>query len=477
MINVSAFLLMLFLSGSCRMTQPAPGQESPVRLSETYELANIILALTDYGKTDSWEVSQHSAYYQEVRDYFDRYNNHPLLTKVNYSRQQWESYLSFRTDAYGFTFDRSNQLVRRVDFTTNRGFNPFEENLNLVEDFVKVTGFRGFYRDHIPYYQGLARAYLTSQRYPEMLHFLETELGKHANISAYAIVLSPLVGRMNCHRTVAGVGTDFITLPDFLLTGKAVQTVSEEEVASGTHMLFTELDHAFVNPLTDQYRSLVQANFANSRWDSGSGYEKDSLATFNEYMTWAVYNLFIEHYFPAVAAKVSQDWALQNETRGFYASALFNQELATFYHQRKPGQTLNDIYPAFIKRLGVRQSTLSKPFIKACNLADQTILDTTASFVIEFSEPMSPLSSLEVIRAVGEPGKTRQDRVVLTVQENSLVWSANGRVVSFKLKLVNETLNRLLFNYPWKTSSILRSLKDVDLAPYSQIKTRVKTKN
>ena len=477
MINVSALLLMLFLSGSARMTQPAPGQESPVRLSETYELANIILALTDYGKTDPWEVSQQSTYYQEVRNHFDRYSNHPLLAKVNYSRQQWESYLSFRTDAYGFAFDSLNHLVRRVDFRANRGFNPFEENLTLVEDFVKLTGFRGFYRDHLPYYQGLAKAYLTSQRYPEMLHFLETELGKQADISAYAIVLSPLVGRMNCHRTVAGVGTDFSTLPDFVLGGKTVRAVSEEEVASGTHMLFTELDHAFVNPLTEQHRSLVEANFANSYWDSGSGYEKDSLATFNEYMTWAVYTLYVEQYFPTVAAKVSQDWALQNETRGFYASSLFNQELATLYHQRKSGQPLKDIYPAFIERLGLQQATLSKPFIKACNLADQTIHDTTASFVIQFSEAMYPLSSLEVIRVVEGQGEIREDRVVLTAHENNLAWSAKGKVVRFKLTLVNETLTRLVFNSPGRTSSTLRSLKGIDLAPYSQIKTKVKSRN
>lgn len=472
---------MLFLSGSSLMGQDRAGLDradkaSPVRLSETYELANIILALTDYGKTDPWEVSQQSTYYREVRAYFDRYSNHPLLTKVNYSRQQWESFLSFRTDAYAFAFDSANHVVRRISFKANQGFNPFEENLNLVEDFANVTGFRQFYRDHLPYYRGLASAYLSSQRYPEMRHFLETEFGKQPNMSAYAIVMSPLVGRMNCHRMVAGVGTDFSTLPTFLLTGKAGQATSEEEVASGTHMLFTELDHAFVNPLTDHYRSLVEANFATSQWDSGSGYQRDSLATFNEYMTWAVYDLYVQHYFPAVAAKISTDWTLQNETHGFYASALFNQELATLYHGRKPGQTLKDIYPAFVKQLGLRQASLSKPFIQACNLADKTISDTTAIFIIHFSEAMNQLASFDVIRTVEAHGKTRQEWFVLTVQANDLAWSENGRVVRFKLTLVKEALNRLLFNYPWKTSATLKSLKGIDLAPYTQIKTTVKSK-
>lgn len=197
---------------------------SPVRLSETYELANIILALTDYGKTDPWEVSQSSVYYREVRQY-----------------------------------------------------------------------------------------------------------------------------------------TDFITLPDFILSGKTVQAASEEEIAAGTHMLFTELDHAFVNPLSAKYQNLIKANFSNQVWDKGSGYETDSLATFNEYMTWGIYDLYVQRFFPTVANKVSLAWAKQNATRGFHASVLFNEELSKMYRRRKRGQTIADLYPAFIKQLGQLQSTLAQP--------------------------------------------------------------------------------------------------------------------
>lgn len=474
MKKLSALFLMLFLYVPGIKGHVLSNTDSPVRLSETYELANIILALTDYGKTDPWEVSQQSAYYQQVRAHFDQYSNHPLLKKVNYSRQQWENYLSFRTDSYAFSFDAANHLVRKFPLVTNQGFNPFEENLSLIEDFVNLSGFRQFYKDHIPYYQDLSKAYLDSQHYPEMLRFLEKELGKHAVSSTYAIVMSPLVGRMNCHRRVAGTDTDFITLPNFLLTGKAVKEASQEEIASGTHMLFTELDHAFVNPLTEKYRSLVRANFDNQLWDTGSGYETDSLATFNEYMTWGIYNLFVEQYFPSVAAKVSLDWTLQNETRGFYASALFTKELTTLYHTRKRGQTIKDIYPAFIKRLGLLKDSLSKPVIKVCNLNNETIHDTIATFVIEFSEPMYQVLSFEVIRVIEQNGKTKTEQITLTTANNGLAWSDNGKVMSFQLRLVNDATNHLVFNYPWKTLTPLKSLRGIDLPPYSKIKTTVK---
>ncbi|OIN56724.1 hypothetical protein BLX24_23370 [Arsenicibacter rosenii] len=466
---------MLFWSGSGAMGQGLSGTDSPVRLSEAYELANIILALTDYGKTDPWEVSQQSAYYREVRTHFDAFTNHPLLASVNYSRKEWEKYLSFRTDAYAFAFDSTGRLVRQFPLMTNKGVNPFEEHVAQVEAFARVSGFRQFYRAHLPYYQNLATAYLASQHYPEMRQFLETELGKQTAAGTYAIVMSPLVGRMNCHRTNGGVGTDFITLPGFLLSGKAVQEATPAEIASGTHMLFTELDHAFVNPLTEQYRSLVQTGFDNRLWDAGSGYERDSLATFNEYMTWAVYDLFVARYFPSVPSTVCTDWTLQNETRGFWASALFTQKLTSLYRQRKAGQTLRDIYPVFIKQLGKLQQTLRKPAIKACNLADQTVSDTTATVMITFSEPMHRLSAPDVVRVAEHQGTTTQERIMLTRKANELTWLQNGRAVRFRIQLAGGAVNHLLFNYPWKTSVPLRSRQGIDLPPYSRVKITVRS--
>lgn len=473
----SAVITILFWVGfgSRVVAQSGP---SPVRLSETYELANIILALTDYGKTDPWEVAQHSAYYNDVRAHFAPYAHHPLLTAVNYSREKWESYLSFRTDAYAFSFDANDRLVRTTDFQANKGFNPFEEQLSLINDFVRITGFRQFYRAHLPYYQRLAADYLASQGYDEMRNFLERELGKRTELTAYAIVLSPLVGRMNCHRTVAGVGTDFITLPDFLLDGRAVNKATRAEIASGGHMLFTELDHAFVNPVTAQNRALLAANFTASRWDTGSGYERDSAGVFNEYMTWAVYDLYLQAHFPDVSTTVSQDWALQNATRGFFASSVFSRELARLYNTRRPGQTLRDLYPAFIQRLGALDSALSQPIIVHGNLDKQTIADTVATLIIRFSEPMAADTSLDLIRASEQAGTViRQERVTLTPATSGLRWTDGGTTLHVRVRLTADAMNHLVFNYPWRTRMVFRSQNGVDLKPYSRISTRVSAGN
>jgi hypothetical protein len=110
-------LLLLFVLSTTR------GQNTPVRVefSETYELANIILALTDYGIEDESEVQKATVYYDQVMDYFRPYKSHPLLKAVNYSREKWEDYLSFRTDAYAFQFDAQGKISRKFEFYTING--------------------------------------------------------------------------------------------------------------------------------------------------------------------------------------------------------------------------------------------------------------------------------------------------------------------------------------------------------------------
>ena len=115
-IHLLAGLFLFFpFSGTA---QPVASKPAPITIagSEAYELANIILALTPYGQQDQWEVAKNSRYYREVQAHFAPHAQHPLLAQVNYSRKEWDQYLSFRTDAYAFAFDAQGQLVRQFPF-------------------------------------------------------------------------------------------------------------------------------------------------------------------------------------------------------------------------------------------------------------------------------------------------------------------------------------------------------------------------
>lgn len=468
------YFTCLLIAGSLSQgaySQAVTERQEIVKLSEPYELANIILALTPYGKSDPWEVSQHSDYYREVRAHFDQFDDHPLLKRVDYSREKWDYYLSFRTDAYAFVFGNKDQLSRVHTFSANEGLNPFEENLELINDFVHLTGFRKFYKEHLTYYKRLAEDYLKSQQYDEMMKFLVNEFGQSSASTRYAIALSPLVGRMNCHRVVAGVNTDFITVPQFLLTPNGTQTASEAEVASGMHMLFTELDHGFVNPLSEKYRNLIAKNFTVAKWNNKSGYENDSLGVFNEYMTWALFDLFIHQRFPSVADEVCANWALQNATRGFQASSLFSRELLRIYHDKKKNTTIRELYPAIIDRIGKLQKDLSAPSLKFCNLADKVVADTVVSMIFEFTEAMQELRVVDVVNVITKDGSNISER--LEIAGADVRWENGGSKLNVTLKLKKEYLNHIVFNYPWGTRHVLRSKKGIDLAPYTLVKVTV----
>jgi Domain of unknown function (DUF4932) len=474
----SPFLAALLLTGWVLPARAAATEPVAVRFSEAYELANIVLALTPYGQSDPFEVYKKSRYYREVRAYFAPVMQHPLLQQANYSRKEWNKYLAFRTDAYAFGFNAQGQLVREAAFNAQEETRPFDDLLGPVNDFARASGFRAFYRRHQPYYDSLAVAYRQSQRLPEVLAFLTAELGPSqaaAKASQYAVVLSPLVYRMNCHRDVQHIPTDFTMVPEYLLSGDLHQQPAPADVLTGIHALFTETDHGFVNPVTKANGTQVRKSFDVKKWDAGSGYDTDEYATFNEYMTWAVYDLFAYRHFGAQAPLVCQNWALQNESRGFVASRLFNQKLRELYDQRKKGQTVRDLYPVLLSWCRRVQPTLARPAIAGCPLQGTTLTTgLRAHYDISFTQPLREIASFDVLLKTDRPG-SRARRVVLTRAANNLTWSEQGRRVSFDLELENNCRNTLGLNQAWLTEVPLSTPRGVDLVVYeSVIKTDVR---
>jgi hypothetical protein len=320
-----------------------------VKFNETYELANVILALTDYGRSDKNEVNKNSTYYQEVLAYFDQQANHPILKEANYSRALWDKLLSFRTDAVAFEFDDDGKLYRKHKFySMGKEINEFERNLKLIEDFAKMSDFRKFYKDKKPYFDSLQSLYERSLFISDIEKFLSKEF-KINQTAKHQIIVSPLVGRMHCQRFFNRSSTSFINIPDYLLKAKSLNDIDEKDIAMGLHMLFTEIDHDYVNPTTSKYKKLYKKSFIPAKWDKGSGYENSKYATFNEYMTWAVYDVFIREKYPLVADKVIGDWHKINVSRGFFASPIFGEQLSVLYANKNQNETIYDLYPKLLE--------------------------------------------------------------------------------------------------------------------------------
>lgn len=437
-----------------------------IELPEVYELANIILALTEYGQTDPWEVRKDIGYYREITEYFSPYLSHPLLEKVNYSRERWKEYLSFRTDAYAFAFTETGELGRAFGFYANAGIAPFDDHLELIDDFVQKSRFREFYKTHSEYYQFIIDGYSKNYMLDEMKQFLANEFGDQVKGRNYRIVLSPLVYRMNCHRDInENTSADFPTVADYLLKGEKESAVSSKEKATEIHTLFTEMDHGYVNPVSERFGNLIDEKFDGTLWQDESGYNSN-FSTFNEYMTWAVYDIFVQRYFPQVADEVSLYWHFQNKRRGFTYSALFSEKLKECYALKSDEQKMSDLYSELLNWSSEIQRQLSVPEI--IEPLDSVVITKgeTHHFELEFSEALLQRDSISVII---QDGRKKLEVLTLTKRENNVAWSGNGKKLSFITRIPEVDAPYLVFNW-WGTRLALKSEKGVLLKSPSFIK-------
>jgi hypothetical protein len=459
LISIVSVVVFTFSCTRSEKENSATREIISVQYPESYELANIILALTEYGKTDKWEVRQDFEYYDRVQEYFEPMSEHPLLDSVNYSRERWEDFLSFRTDSYAFEFDENNRLKRKFNFYTNKGFQPFDDHLDLINDFVQQSNFREFFAQNRAYYAAISDKYKKTQFLNEMREFLIREFGaQYSGGKKYYVVLSPFVYRMNCHRDIdSTTAADFITIPAYVLSDTI--STNEKDLATSIHNLFTEMDHGYVNPTTNQWGDLVAEKFDASLWDKQSGYnENESFGVFNEYMTWAVYDIFLKKHFPALAEEIGLNWSFQNDSRGFIYSQLFTQHLLNLYNQREAGETLKDLYPKMLEWTSEMQKDLSKPEITAPKDSISVHFSEKTRIGISFSEPMK---KTDTITTIFQDGKNLREFIHLNRAENNLTWAANGKSMEFEISLPAEReAYYLQFNW-WGTRHPLTSEKGV----------------
>jgi Domain of unknown function (DUF4932) len=403
-MSEQSLLSAMTLEGVQRVEVKTDAQQtsSPieVRTSQSYELANIILALTSHGLNDEWEVLKDTSYHRDVIAFFEPCRNHPLLVKVNYSRDRWEEYLAFRSDAYAFEYQGDGVLQRVMPLRTSARVSPFDDNLTLIGAFAKECGFDAFYQTHAPYYASLAAAYRDAYMFPQMLAFLQREFG-HASVTGrYLVVLSPLVGRMNAQRRVKEDQLSFVSPARGLLEGGADALPIRDRITE-VHTLFTEINHAFVNPVSDTFRSSIDVAFDWKLWAAKSGYDSNYQA-FNEYMTWAAYDVFVREQFGERSAPAISNWHLQNKSRGFIASELFAAKLEAL--RGNGAKTLRNAYPAMLDWAQQARASLDVP-----TLVSATVEKIGESYLarMNFSVPMHTPTDV-VVKGILRDGDGRR---------------------------------------------------------------------
>jgi hypothetical protein len=321
-----------------------------VEVPEVYELANIALAITETGLNNPYREHKQGDYYQRVLEHFLPFKDHPLIEAIDYGDEQYGDYYGFRENSIAYHFEGDairHGGVYGSAWTPDR----FHENLTLVEDFARASDFRQFYQENLPYYQAQVADYEARVPLRHMWTWLEEQFPNRHD--SYRIIFSPLIGRSHSTQSFADNGLSetlmFVAGPE-LYRGEVAPDVEEALLA---RVVFTEIDHNYVNPMTDQYQNKVKLAFYRLPvWNAqqeGAGYYIPA-NTFNEYMTWALFILYArDSYVPHVAEEATARVVdLMVEGRGFTEFGPFTQALLDLYDAREPGQTVADLYPALL---------------------------------------------------------------------------------------------------------------------------------
>jgi len=322
-----------------------------VEIPEAYELAHIAWAIARLDRANECQTFRETKYYQEVLRHFRPYRKHPLIQLLANEEDLFNAYYAFRTNSAAYLFD-GDQLVHGGIYPSSWKPDIFTENLGLVEDFARQSGFREFYQQHQDYYAQEIADYNQKVHVSEMWDWLETHFG--GRYDSYKILFSPLIGCS--HNTQRFSDNGF---------SETVMFVSGPRILDGLHLdpevekgylgriVFTEIDHNYVGPVTERYSKRVNQAFSNLPvWNSQldyAGYATPK-STFDEYMTWGVFILYLYDAYPTQAADQVAEISIRmmEDQRGFVRFGEFCQKLRQLYAAEGDGQRIENLYPAIL---------------------------------------------------------------------------------------------------------------------------------
>ncbi|WP_229216740.1 DUF4932 domain-containing protein [Dyadobacter sp. 3J3] len=330
-----------------------------VEIPQVYELMNVVIALTKEGKKDNGMAMKNTPYYADVLHWFDKFSNEPVVMEVNLALENSENYSAIKMDAYAFEFKDGHILQStvydRIGFSQT---NNIAYMIPKLHEFAEKTRFSDFYTVHQAYYNGLIKNYRDSIGVPEMQKWLKINFPS-TRYDSFKIIFSPLVaGNQSATWFDYDNFKEAQAHVNFPFRGKEQSESYSKEallVVDG-NIVFTELNHAFINPESEkpQYANRIQKAFENlGRWNDSqkpAKYYNDAFSSFNEYMNWALVCVRYIDYLPEKEQDklIKKTENMMVNSRGFLKFAEFDQFVVALYKKRKKGQVVADLYPEII---------------------------------------------------------------------------------------------------------------------------------
>lgn len=337
-----------------------------VLIPEVYELVNIAIAITPTCIEDKNMVFKNSEYYTRVRQWFDKFKEHPLIGDLDSAlKKNLGIYATLKMNGNAFEFDQKGRIVQskiydRTGFASERS-NSLRPYLAQLQAFADASHFRKFYKENSPTYQEQIAFYRDTANLAEMKSWLDKNFPGSNDYDTYKVIFSPLVAYNQSSTWFESNGfkelqphVNFPYPQDLARSFPSGKLSPAAEVIFRGNIVFTEINHGYINPEADKYADRVlKATSNRDRWvdkAKGPGYYA-GIAAFNEYMNWVLVSLRIADYAPRDEQEqmIAAIDRMMTERRGFPQFGAFDKFLVDLYRNRKPGQTVADLYPQIIE--------------------------------------------------------------------------------------------------------------------------------
>ena len=347
-----------------RRYQAANRGKTSVEIPEVYELVNVALAMTATGISDENMIYKQSDYYKNVRLWFDKYRNHPLVTALNAELQKDPgSYFYLKMDGYAFEFDKTGKISQskvydRISWGKLNSLRPF---LAQLQSFADETDFRRFYKQNKRTYREQIAFYRETADISEMKKWLDKNFPKSNDYNVYKIIFSPLVAYNQSSNWFESDGfkelqphVNFPYADDVKRNSQLKDLSKTAEIVYRGDIVFTEINHGYINPEADKYADrIIKATSRRDVWvlKSQPADYYPSISTFNEYMNWGLVSLRFTDYAPRdeqdkMIAAIDK---MMTKGRGFPKFTEFDKFLVDLYRNRQQNQTVADLYPQIIE--------------------------------------------------------------------------------------------------------------------------------
>lgn len=338
-------------------------------IPESYELANIIWTLSPSGQraTDLYKGDE---YYDRVMKYFKPWMSHPIFKELDVPDSiYYDKYYDFRENSFAFNFKEPGSVSNTQLLFNGPYYYVFGNELAdssffgklkpLVEDFAAKTKFRQFYKNNSAYYKKAIRREEALLPLKKMWAWLEDQF-PGIEYQSYRVVFSPLIGGSHSTQRYTTYHDNkrfaenvmFICGTGRYDTVKSYNETQREGLMSG--IVFTEIDHNYVNPTTNKFGKSVDSIFSRRDYWVKEGVSKNyygsPYAVFNEYMTHAVFCLYVDDSYDRQTADlvIQKREEMNAGPRNFVRFREFNRELLRLHRENK-AMKVAQLYPLMLE--------------------------------------------------------------------------------------------------------------------------------